>query len=48
MSNQCSANIKPLSEAGFLKKCSRSAAALGVTKFTTMIAMFLGTLCCAT
>jgi len=36
------------SDLGLLNKNSRLAAALGVTKFTTVIAMNLVTLCCAT
>jgi hypothetical protein len=36
------------SEAGLLNKSSRLAAALGVTKFITIIAVYLVTLCCAT
>ncbi len=35
-------------EAGLLNKTSRLAAALGVTKFMTIIAMYLVNLCCAT
>jgi hypothetical protein len=35
-------------EAGLLNKSSRLAAALGVTKFITIIAIYLVTLCCAT
>jgi hypothetical protein len=36
------------SEASLLNKSSCLAAALGVTKFITIIAMFLVALCCAT
>jgi hypothetical protein len=39
---------KPASEAGLLNKSSRFGAALGVTKFLTILAMYLVTLCCAT
>ncbi len=40
-------NAKP-AEAGSLNNNSCLARALGVTKFITIIAMFLATLCCAT
>jgi len=40
--------LRGLPEAGWLNKSSRLAAALGVTKFMTVIAMNLVTLCCAT
>jgi hypothetical protein len=39
---------KPATEASSLNKCSFLACALGVTKFITICAMFLVTLCCAT
>jgi hypothetical protein len=39
---------KRKSEAGLLNKSSRIAAALGVTIFVTIIAMYLVTLSCAT
>jgi hypothetical protein len=39
---------KSASESGLLIKSYRIAAALGVTKFMTVIAMNLVTLCCAT
>ncbi len=40
--------LRGLPEAGWLNKSSRLAAALGVTKFMTAIAMNLVTLCCGT
>jgi hypothetical protein len=40
--------FEALPEEGLLNKSSRLAAALGVTKFITIIAMYLVTLCCAT
>jgi hypothetical protein len=39
---------KLVPEAGLLNKSSRLTSALGVTKFITIIAMYLVTLCCAT
>jgi hypothetical protein len=39
--------IQPKAEAGSLNKSSCLAAALGVTKFITVISMNLVTLCCA-